>query len=276
MTEMTVEIAGIFQIGKKKNKFDLAYYLFLLNLRKEVLIMRTIKTLLIFLTLLCCNNIFSQPLVVIHLFGGYSLPAADLRGDIPAIYDTLTSSYRTKNGFNIGADGKLGLGKTRNVRLVFSITYHAFSNSSDKEIDNAGFEHIKINDTQIGLGIELALAPKNMIDPFVGADIISSFFGGSRKFDRPDGRHPNADLNAATRYGLAIGGGIDFMLFKDMGVGFVIGGKYHFANMLGKKAGNNFFINTNYDLNDDSKSINFASFYAGVTFDIGEPVKRKK
>ena len=240
--------------------------------------MKTLKIVFIFLTLLCVNNINSQPLVVIHLFGGYSLPAADLRGDIPAIYDTLTSSYRTKNGFNFGADGKLALGKTRNVRLVFSISYHAFTNVDEVGPNHPGFEHIKVSDTQMGLGIELALAPKNMIDPFVGADIITSFFGGSRKFDVPDSHYPNADLNAATRYGLVIGAGIDFMLFKNSGVGFVVGGKYHFANILGKKTGNSIFINDNFDLNDEpgSKQLNFASFYAGLTFNLGEPVKSRR
>ena len=238
--------------------------------------MKTFKVLLISFLFLACGNLFSQPLIVIHLTGGYSLPAADLRGNV---LDSLTSNFHTKIGFNIGGDAALGLGRLRSVRLLFSLQYHGFSNKSDNLVSSSvGYEKFSFNDMQIGAGVELALSPKSTIDPFVSAEIISSFISGSRTFDKPDAGHVNADMNSATRYGLAIGAGLDFMLFKASGIGGVIGAKYHFANLLGKSEGNNIFINTNYDLDDQTngKNISFMSFYAGLTFYIGEPVKHYK
>lgn len=238
--------------------------------------MKTLKILITLFLLSSSCVVISQPLVVIHLTGGYSLPSSDLRGNV---LDSLTSNYQTKNGFNIGGDAALSLGRLRTVRLLFSVSYHGFSNESDNPINSTvGYEKVSFNDMQMGLGIELALAPKSIIDPFISAEVISSFLGGSRTFDHPDGGHHNAEMNGATRYGLAIGGGLDFMLFKAAGIGGVIGAKYHFANLLGKSAGNNIFINTNYDLDDQTngKNISFMSLYAGLTFYIGEPVRYRR
>ncbi len=239
---------------------------------------KLIALLIIAIAFIGSNSIttFSQPQITVHVTGGYDIPLPDLKGD----YDTKADSgtYLMKRGFSFGADGKYYLGKKRNVGITFGLGYTMFSNNADTST-LLGLKNIKnkINAFTVGLGVEYAFMPKGKANPFVGAEFTGHFFSGD--FSATFGTlSTTGTLKSASRFGLALGAGVDVQLNKN--IGFIVGGKYNMANLIGKDSTSSTVTNE-YTLNDKStattsaKNINYLQFYAGVSFYFNRPKIKK-
>ena len=223
------------------------------------------------------NNTFSQPQVTVHVTGGYDLPLPDLKGEFP----TDSNSYFMSSGFNVGADGKYYLGKKRNVGITLSAGYNSFSSGDINIVSfDTGTVVSKINAFTVGLGIEYGFMPKGKANPFVGAEFTGHFFSGNSKFTPTSGTETTTDLKSASRFGLALGAGVDITASKS--IGFIIGGKYQLANLIGKEFDSVSTSTTEFPLNDkengtiEAKNISYLQFYAGVSFYFNRPKAKMK
>lgn len=228
------------------------------------------------------NSTFSQPQIKVHLTGGYSLPLPDLKGDLNTIADSNT--YFIKQGINFGADVKYYLGKKRNVGITLGLGYQMFSNSADSSTAS-GLTNVKnkLNAFTVGLGVEYNFMPKGKTQPFLGAEFTGHFFSGD--FEATSiGVTQKRTLKSASRFGIAIGGGLDFKLGKS--VGAIVGVKYHLGNLIGKAYDSTGLGTTEYALDDkehtmngatmSARNISYIQLYAGVSFFFNEPKKMKK
>lgn len=239
----------------------------------------------VFVLLFGFSSSNAQPQFIIHLTGGYNQPLPDLQGDLTDSADRM-NTYGMKLGYGFGADGKYYLGKKRNVGITLGLGYQMFSNSEDT-VEGLGKDiKYKLNALAVGLGIEYAFMPKGKANPFIGAEFTGHFFSGNAEgvfF----GAQNTSDLEAASRFGLGVGAGVDIALSKSVGI--VIGGKYQLANLIGKDYDST-FTSGKYFLNDDeftvttgtttttfeARNISYLQFYAGVSFYLNQPKKVKK
>ncbi|MBN8585075.1 MAG: outer membrane beta-barrel protein [Ignavibacteria bacterium] len=219
------------------------------------------------------STTFSQPQVKVHVTGGYNLPLPDLKGEYPAD----TNSMLQKSGFNAGADVKYYLGKKRNVGITLSGAYNSFS-SGDISVTGGSFI-TKVNIIAIGLGVEYSFMPKGKTNPFLGAEFTGNFFSGNYKTMPTGGTETEATMKSASRFGIGVGGGLDFTFNKSIGA--VVGVKYNMANLIGKDSVTS-TVNNEYTLIDKetsvtkSKNLSYLQIYAGVTFSFNHPKARKK
>lgn len=219
------------------------------------------------------STTFSQPQVKVHVTGGYNLPLPDLKGEYPAD----TNSMLQKSGFNAGADVKYYLGKKRNVGITLSGAYNSFS-SGDISLTGGSFI-TKVNIIAIGLGVEYSFMPKGKTNPFLGAEFTGNFFSGKTKTTPTGGTETEATMKSASRFGIGVGGGLDFTFNKSIGA--VVGVKYNMANLIGKDSVTS-TVNNEYTLIDKetsvtkSKNLSYLQIYAGVTFSFNHPKARKK
>ena len=235
---------------------------------------------------LSINNVtFSQPQLIIHLKGGYDLPLPDLKGDLKDSADRV-NTLGMKQGFGFGADAKYYLGKKRNVGITLDLMYNMFSNSEDT-VDGLG-KDVKnsLNAFTVGLGVEYSFMPKGKTKPFLGAEFTGHFFSGKLEGSPLLGNQNEITMKSASRFGLALGGGVDFSFSKS--VGAVIGVKYHLANLIGKEEPDTTATpsNNEYQLVDKeytvgtvtipSKSISYIQLYAGVSFFLNQPKAKPK
>ena len=271
-------------------------------------------SLVLFIIVLFSSLSNAQSKFTINVIGGYSIPMGDFNTPINVnTGSSLVSKYSEdwpysmKNGFNVGAIGKLSLGKTGNFRLTFGLNYNSFSNTgtvnnfyytappppenfnSKSSLSNDGAKNIfatqpatrifdpKVSLITISLGGEYAFLPKGNINPFVGLDITSSFWGGSFKFTPSDtGIYRDQTMKSEARFGLQMNGGCEFKLSKS--IGLVAGLKCNFANLVGKGQDDASEIGPNeVDLGDKehgiipSRNVMYLQAYAGFSFYFGFP-----
>lgn len=245
---------------------------------------KLVALLIILAACLSLNNstTFSQPQIKVHVTGGYNLPLPDLKGDLNTAADSNT--YMMKQGFGFGADAKYYLGKKRNVGITLGLGYQMFSNSSDSSTAT-GLTNVKgkLNAFNFGLGVEYNFMPKGKTQPFLGAEFTGHFFSGDAE-GTILGTTSKRTLKSASRFGVAIGGGLDFKLGKS--VGAIVGVKYHLANLLGKAYDSTGLATTEFALDDkehtmngatvSAKNISYIQMYAGVSFFFNEPKKMVK
>jgi len=246
--------------------------------------LKKISSLIILLAVLfAVTNINAQPQMKVHVYGGYNVPLGNLAGNSNWGTNTLPDRYAyMKSGFNAGADFKYFLGKKRNIGLLINAAYNGYS-SGDLTTSGVGVGTYKLNDVRIGIGAEYDFMPMKKANPFIGIDLTGNFLSG--KFT-PDAGGTETTLNSASRFGLAVGAGVDIMINKSFG--FVIGAKFDFMNLIGKKAYDSTTVpaaNTYY-LYDAASTISGTSvnamnfmdlqFYGGVTFAFGQPKKMVK
>lgn len=237
---------------------------------------------------LVCQTSFSQPKLIIHVYGGGILPLPDLKGDLPAspVATSFETSYGMRVGFNIGADGKYAFDKNGNFRGVLGFAYNSIINPVEYSSGLGSYKYKPtINILTLSLGGEYAITPKKKVSGFFGVDLTANFFSGSFNYDPPLLILPNVSLKSATRFGFDIGIGSDFSLSKS--VGLVVGVKYSLANLIGKSSDTTVSLNaTDRSLNDasytmngvavNSKNISFIQVYAGVSFFLLQPKTVKK
>ncbi len=232
------------------------------------------------------NSTFSQPQLKLHITGGYNLPLPALKGE--QTFSTIEKdTYGMKSGFNVGADAKYYLGKKRNVGITLGLNYNMFSNNVDSTISGTTYaQKNKINIFQAALGIEYNFMPKGKTQPFLGLAFTGNFFSGSSKTEPTDTASFSTELKSASRFGIKVGGGLDFMFSKSIGA--VIGFDYNIANLIGKDTVSSTISGkvVTAGLNDKeytvgtttfkAKSISWINIYAGVSFFFNQPKAIKK
>lgn len=248
--------------------------------------MKKVSAFLIILVLVSFGSLKAQPKFVIALTGGYDLPLPQLKGTIDSANSTLGESYFVKTGFNLGASGKYAVDKKARIRLTFGGSYNKFSGEEQYSHTNDIDFHTSMSIISANIGAEYSFTPREKTAPFVGLDLTGNFFSGETKetvtaastTDHDDFGTTTTTLKSASRFGLAIGGGVDVAFNKSIGA--VFGAKYHFANIVGKE-----YLTSSaageYNLNDKengtvkAKNIMYFQIYLGVTFYLGQQKKSK-
>jgi opacity protein-like surface antigen len=239
----------------------------------------------------------SQTKYNITVFGGYSMPFADLKGDFPDTLGTSLPDFNkagtllTKSGFNIGAIGKYCVDTLGKARITAGFNYNSFSGSKDYKRTGGTLTYKnKVNIFTISAGAEYNFLPKKKFDPFIGLDLAVNFFSGNI-IASGDSSY-TIQRKTENRFGVIANAGLDIKLNKSIGA--VIGIKYSLSNLIGKKTD---IINTGNNtpvidieetgsstlnelgLNDEesstnrSKSIYFLQIYAGLSFYFGDIIK---
>ncbi|HMQ79411.1 MAG TPA: outer membrane beta-barrel protein [Ignavibacteria bacterium] len=238
---------------------------------------------------------FAQSKMNLTLYGGYSLPVADLKGNFP---DTLGTSFLdfersgsllTSSGFNIGATGKYCVDTLGKARLTAGFNYNSFSGTKDYPRSGATLTYKnKVNIFTISVGAEYGFLPKKKVNPFVGLDLAVNFFSG--KIEGSGDSTFTVQRKSESRFGIVVNGGADIKLNKSIGA--VVGVKYGLTNLIGKKTeitttsplqtddeetGSSSFrelgLNDEESANNKSKAIYYIQFYAGLSFYFGEMLK---
>lgn len=238
---------------------------------------------------------FAQTKMNLTLYGGYSLPVADLKGNFPDSLGTSfldfdrSSSLLTSGGFNIGAIGKYCVDTLGKARLTAGFNYNSFSGSKDYPRSGATLTYKnKVNIFTISVGAEYGFLPKKKVNPFVGLDLAINFFSG--KIEGSGDSTFTIQRKSESRFGIVVNGGADIKLNKNIGA--VVGVKYGLTNLIGKKTettttsnlqtddeetGSSSFrelgLNDEENTNNKSKSIYYIQFYAGLSFYFGEMLK---
>jgi hypothetical protein len=249
----------------------------------------------LFLLFFSASGSFSQTKFNLSVYGGYSLPVADLKGDFPdslgsGISFARSSTLLVSSGFNLGATGKYSVDTTGKARVTVSLGYNTFSGSQDYSRPSGTLTYKnKVNIFSISAGIEYYLFPKKKISPYGGLDLAANFFSGNVSSSGDSSR--TLTRKSETRFGVIATGGVVIMIGKNTGV--TLGVKYALANLIGKKSElTTTIINPNIDeeeegsaslyelpLNDEEnvnnrgKSLNYLQFFAGVSFNFGEALK---
>ena len=233
------------------------------------------------------NTAFSQPQIIVNLTGGYNLPLPDLKGDFPETLGGSTAdsnTYLIKQGFNFGLTGKYALGKKRNVRINLGFAYNMFSQSKDYDVSGVtGTFKNKMNIININAGVEYAFMPKGKVNPYLGLDLGAYLYSGN--FETTGfTTNTTMDLKSASRFGGAIGGGLEFNLSKQVGAN--LGFKYHLANLIGKEYDSTGAVVNEYRLDDkehtvgtetiSAKNISYLQISAGVSFFFNQPKAKKR
>lgn len=240
--------------------------------------------LIIVLTLVFCAGILSQPKLVIGVTGGYNLPLPQLKGTIDSVNSTTGESYWVKTGYNVGLSGKYALDKKKKIRLVVSGSYNKFSGEETYSHTNNVNFHTNMTIISAGLGAEYSFSPREKTAPFIGLDLTGNFFSGksevtvtaastSGNSDHNTLGTTTTNLTSVSRYGIALGGGVDVAFNKSIGALF--GFKYHWDNLINKQY-NATSAAGEYNLNDKesgslkAKNIMYFQIYLGISFHFGQ------
>ena len=230
---------------------------------------------------------YSQAKFILNVTGGYSQPVGNFRNSI-GINDTASADwpYLMMTGYNLDLTGKLTMNKAANIKLVFNLGYNGFKNWGDlntivpaAETDGGSGTETQtvqflpdVSIIVVSLGAQYDFNPKSSVNPFAGLDLTANFFGGNFG-SNPSSNFPKNTLKSETRFGLQLGGGVDFNCNDYIGV--ICGMKYNFANLIGKGDYQSDATSSEIVLNDNtgSRNISYLQIYAGVSFYIGNVVK---
>jgi len=232
------------------------------------------------------DNSYSQAKFILNVTAGYSQPLGNFNNSI-GINDTASADwpYLMKTGYNMGLTGKLTMNKEASIKLVFNFEYNGFKNWGDLnttvivENDGKGSTETKtvqfLPDVSIitaSVGGQYDFNPKTSVNPFIGLDFTANFFNGNFG-SNPSSDFPKNALKSETRFGLQLGGGVDFNCNDYVGV--ICGMKYNLANLIGKGDYESDVTSTQIALNDNtgSRNISYLQIYAGVSFYIGNVLK---
>lgn len=252
--------------------------------------MNKIYTALLIIVLIIFVNgkSFSQPKYTLYVTAGYSQPVGGFNNGI-SLHDTVPDSwpYLMRSGYNIGVTGKMTMKNLPNLKLVLGLNYNGFKNWGDLAVteynpntgnyDTDTVQFLpKVAILALSLGGEYSFMPKAAINPFAGIDFTTNFFSGSYQTN-PSSNFQRSQLKAETRFGLQLGGGVDFAFSKY--IGGVFGVKYNLANLIGKGGEDYNEDSTHVYLNDDgeggqgTRNITYFQFYAGISFFFDNPMK---
>lgn len=246
--------------------------------------MRNLRIIFVLLILLAVS-LNSQPRIILSVTGGYGAPLAQLRGNIDSVSYSNKESYFMKTGYYFGLTGKYAVDKKGKIRINLGGSYNRFSGEGTFNHTYKIDYHSHIAIISANLGAEYAFSPKQKTSPFIGFELNGNFFSGeieetatgSSALDHGDSGMTTMKLKSESRFGFALGGGVDVSLSKNIAMTF--GVKYNFANLIGKKyssssAAGEYNLNDKEDNLNKAKNIMYLQLYLGVTFNFNH-IKKK-
>ena len=229
------------------------------------------------------NSAIAQPTATVQFIGGYSIPLGDYKGTFGETRDQFTgngnpdsNTYFMKSGINYGIFVKVPISRKSPVSIKGGVAFNIFSQSKEYS-EGTGSVTVDLKQSLFGitLGGEYDFGgKKSKIRPFLGAELSGNFFAVSYTEDYIDSTE-SFTLNAAFRIGVNVAAGVDVSVHNN--IGFLVGAKYSFANLIGK----NYEADTRsrYNLNDESHTINnivypsrniiYLQLYGGLSFYFG-------
>lgn len=220
--------------------------------------------------------ILSQPQLTLSLNGGYNLPMGELKGN-PGDSADRQNTYAIKNGFNIGVTGKYAIDRKMNFKITLRGSFNSFSGEGVYFHGNNVKVHNHINILSINLGTEYAFTPKAKTNPFIGFNLSGNFISGETEetvtvinpviFHEHPGT-TTRKLKSAFRFGIALGGGIEFTFSEK--IGGLVGAKYNIYNLIGKQyvsssLAGEYYLNDKESPSMKAKNISSLQIYAGVS-----------
>jgi|SRR4030095_9300929 hypothetical protein len=248
---------------------------------------------LVLVLLLVTQASFSQQKFTVNIFGGYTLPVADLQGTFPDTLGTGLDFRKSKTllttyGINFGAQGKYVVDSIGSARITVGANYNSFTGSKDYSRPSGVITYKnKVNLFTLSAGAEYAINPKAKYVPFLGLDLAANFYGG--KIEGSGDTNFVVNRKSETRFGIIAGGGVEFKLWKSGGI--VLGVKYALTNLIGRESEISTTINpidieeegsgssNEIPLNDaatsisQDKSLNYVQFYLGISINFGKKLK---
>lgn len=248
--------------------------------------MKKVLAAIFILGILSTYSIIAQPKFTIDVTGGYSLPLPQLKGTIDSVNSSSNESYFMKTGFNLGLTGKYAVDKKRKLRITLGGAYNKFTGAQTYSHTNTIDFHTNLTIISASLGAEYSFTPKEKTAPFVGIEFSGNFLSGkteetvtaSSTADHDTFGTTTSTLVSSSRFGFAVGGGVDVAFNKSIGALF--GFKYNFANIIGKEYSSTSAAGV-YNLNDKengtvkAKNIMFFQIYLGVSFYLGQLKKAR-
>ncbi len=241
---------------------------------------------LIILVILSLSAVYAQPKFVIGFTGGYDLPLPQLKGTIDSANSESGESYWVKTGFNLGITGKYALDKKGRIRLTVNGGYNKFTGEEAFSHTNDIDFHTNMTIVNAGIGAEYSFTPREKTAPFIGVDFNSNFISGkteetvtaSTTSDHNTLGTTTTTLVSATRFGFAIGGGVDVAFNKSIGALF--GFKYNFANIVNKQYNSSpgageYFLNDKENGTVKARNIMYFQIYLGISFYLDQQKKYK-
>lgn len=163
--------------------------------------------------------------------------------------DTLGSSFGFKSNYHLALKARFTL-PGQPLRLSGSLVYTSFSGTRE----NFVFPDLVAADLETSLkvyslvlGAEYLLMPAaSPAVPYLGADLLISSFG-DRSFTivRSD-RSVERSIGGGARYGLGLGGGIDFTILPQIDLDASL--KLNMMNLLGRDEGEKFMSSVNLSI----------------------------
>src|SRR5512139_1031370 len=138
------------------------------------------KLLLLFpVLLLLIEFSFSQNKFNVNLYGGYTLPVADLKGDFPDTLGTSLLDFNksktllTSYGINFGIQGKYAVDSSSSQRITAGFNYNSFTGSVDypRPSGEVLTYKNKVSIFTVSAGIEYAINPRKKIVPHIGLEL---------------------------------------------------------------------------------------------------------
>ncbi len=227
----------------------------------------------------------------LHVFGGYAVPLANLGGNSNWNTNTEPDRYSyMKSGIPFGADFRYFFNSTKRklgIGLTASYTMFSTGDLSTTVADVTYTGKITLNDIKIGSKLEYDFMPQKKSNFFVDLDLAVHMLGG--KTTSTAAGFTDQTMNNATRFGLGIGLGYDYMFSK--GIGIVLNAKFDYINLLGKQDNtavtpdaNTYYLTdkaytrTNPDNTTTALNAMYlmdVSFTVGLLFDFGDRYKPK-
>jgi outer membrane protein W len=253
---------------------------------------------ILFVALITTLSVNTQTKYSLSVYGGYSMPVADLAGDFPDTLGTSllnfnkSSTLLSKSGFNIGAIGKYCVDTLGKAKLTAGLNYNSFSGSHDYTRPGGALNYKnKVNIFTISLGAEYNLLPKKKLNPFIGLELAANFFSG--QIEATGDTTITYKRKSESRFGVIANAGAELKLNKSISA--VFGVKYALANLFGKSSETTTTTTTGNitDVDDEGgtntlneiplndadnnsvkgKSLNYLQFYAGISFLFGDMLK---
>ncbi|MGH2574134.1 MAG: hypothetical protein ACRDFC_00375 [Ignavibacteria bacterium] len=251
-----------------------------------------------------------SPTFSVDIAGSYNLPLQEIKGEIADFFTF--KNYGTNIGWGAQFNVKFGLGRYGQYRPYVTLGYAQFQNSDDNRAyidsnrifygyplrdsavykDTTGTSEIFFRIPYIGGGFEYAFTTADRRNrafiPFIGVEFVMSVITGVYRqipTGTPSGNFQNQEVsfNIKPDVRLGIGGSIGAHIRFTKAFGIVFGGKYKFANLIGKKSDwlleenkMNLLDEAATDLNkrlSEDRNIGFMEFYLGATIFVGRTRK---
>ena len=241
--------------------------------------------LILAVLLFMAAGIFAQPKFTVAVTGGYNLPLPQLKGTIDSANSETGESYWVKTGYNFGLGGKYSIDKKRRIRLTFGGSYNKFSGEETYSHTNNIEFHTNLTSLSAYIGAEYSFSPREKTAPFIGIDLTGNFFSGKTEVtvtadttaDHDTFGTTTTNLASGSRFGIAIGGGVDVAFNKSIGALF--GFKYHFDNLVNKQYKDSapvgeYYLNDKESGSNPAKNIMYFQIYLGLSFHFGTSAKK--